>query len=105
MLANLNREHVHKSLAPDPKPGHAQLPKLKSFVAAALVVVAAAFIVLIAFHSLGPASLERAGVVRFGSYANEFGDHPTVIVRLADGSTQQITSSPTALSGCAIGHR
>jgi hypothetical protein len=69
----------------------------------ALVVIAGVLIVVAVLKSSGPASLETASVVRFGSYADEIGNHPTVIVHLGDGSTQELKSTPVLLHACTVG--
>jgi hypothetical protein len=52
-----------------------------------------------------PVREEEAEVVRFGSYSNSDGDHPTVVVRLRDGRTQQLTTSGAELENCRAGGR
>ena len=69
----------------------------------ALVLIAVAAIIVANWQSAGPVSLETASVVRFGSYADEIGNHPTVIVRLRDGNTQEIRSTPVLLRACSAG--
>ena len=69
----------------------------------ALALIALAAIIVAGSRSLGPASLEVAKVARFGSYADEIGNHPTVIVQLRDGSRQEIPSTPLLLRACSVG--
>jgi hypothetical protein len=72
-------------------------------VAVALALIALAAIIVAGSRSSTPALLQVASVVRFGSYANEIGNHPTVIVRLQDGSTQEMRSTPVLLRACSVG--
>ena len=72
-------------------------------VALALVLIALAAIIVAGSRSSAPAVLEVASVARFGSYADEIGNHPTVIVRLQDGSTQEMRSTPVLLHACFVG--
>jgi hypothetical protein len=46
---------------------------------------------------------ERARVVGFESYANQVGDHPIVVVRMADGSERQVPIPTSSLRRCKIG--
>lgn len=71
--------------------------------ALAVVLLAGTAIIVVGFQSPGPIVREAASVVRFGSYADDFGNHPTVIVRLGDGSTQEILSTPELLRACKTG--
>lgn len=71
--------------------------------ALALVLIAVAAVIAENWQSAGPVALEVASVLRFGSYSNEIGNHPTVIVRLRDGSLQEVRSTPALLRGCIIG--
>jgi hypothetical protein len=66
-----------------------------------LLLIAVAVIIAENWQSAGPVALEAAKVVRFGSYSNEFGNHPTVIVRLRNGSTEEIRSTPVLLRACS----
>lgn len=77
------------------------LGEWKAVVAA--MSLAGAFILLAVIKTSGPVLLEIANVARFGSYADDLGNHPTVIVRLSDGSTQEIMSTPELLRACTVG--
>jgi len=72
-------------------------------VVLAFTSVALAAIIAAGYRSSGPAAVEVASVVRFGSYADEVGNHPTVIVRLRDGGTQELRSTPMLLRACTVG--
>lgn len=65
--------------------------------------VALAASIAAGYRSAGPVAIEVGSVVRFGSYADEIGNHPTVIVRLRDGGTQELRSTPMLLRACTVG--
>jgi len=72
-------------------------------VVSAFALVAFAAIIAAGYQSSGPPAIEVASVVRFGSYADEVGNHPTVIVRLRDGGAQELRSTPILLGDCTVG--
>jgi hypothetical protein len=72
-------------------------------VVLAFALVALAAIITGGYRSSGPSVVEVASVVRFGSYADEIGNHPTVIVRFRDGGTQELRSTPMLLGACTVG--
>lgn len=51
----------------------------------------------------GPTHEKLGKVVRFGSYATELRNQPTVIVRAADGLQRELKASPEALRRCRVG--
>jgi len=71
--------------------------------ALALALIALAAIIAAGSRSSTPALPEVASVVRFGSHADEIGNHLTVIVQLQDGSTQEMWSTPVLLRACSVG--
>lgn len=46
---------------------------------------------------------ERAELIRFGVTSDYDGDHPTVIVRLRDGSVRQLSASRASVRLCRVG--
>ena len=75
--------------------------ELKAIVIFSLLALclAAAFV----WKRSEPRAYETAKVVRFGSYADNLGDHPTVIVTTSDGAERQIEATPELLKGCKAG--
>ena len=80
---------------------------LRSEVKAVLVVfgVIAAFVAVGVYKCAGPSGAEQAQIVRFGSYANELGNQPTVIVRTEDGRQYTLMASAGMLRQCQVGKR
>ena len=64
----------------------------------------AAFIGVSAYSLTEPANIESGTIVRFGSYATDLGNRPTVIVRTVDGRQHELKASPGALRHCQVGH-
>lgn len=59
----------------------------------------------LALRTLGESRIVEAEVLRFGIRADYDGNHPLVIVRLADGSTRQLQTSAAQLRECSRGSR
>lgn len=52
-----------------------------------------------------PAKEEMGRVIRFGSYADEMGDQPLIIVELSDGTKKQLMIWRPQLQTCRVGDR
>ncbi|WP_176473031.1 hypothetical protein [Sphingomonas lenta] len=63
----------------------------------------AAFIAASVYSQIGPAKDEYGEVVRFGSYAHDLGNRPTLIVRTVDGRQHELKASPESLRHCEVG--
>jgi len=50
-----------------------------------------------------PQTYETAKVVRFGTYADNLGNHPTLVVATSDGTERQIETTPELLRDCKAG--
>lgn len=69
-------------------------------VLAFLAIVAVSVLV---FKQSGPMTPETGLIVRFGSYANEVGNQPIVVVRTDHGQLEEVKASATLLNRCAAG--
>lgn len=81
--------------------------RLRDELATVLVIggILALFIVVSAYSHAGFAEAEIGEVLRFGSYANDLGNQPTVIVRTNDGRQIELKASPGSLRHCQVGDR
>lgn len=67
--------------------------------------VIAAFVAAGVYKYAGPSGAEQGQIVRFGSYANELGNQPTVLVRTEDGRQYTLMASAGMLRQCQVGKR
>ncbi len=74
---------------------------------AVLIVGLAVFLIVgvAAYKKSEPSIIETGKVVRFGSYASDLGDRPTVIVITEDGHENTIVAPPGSLNRCSTGSR
>ena len=74
----------------------------KAIVAISVIVLV--MVGAIVLKQSGPVEVEIAKIVGFGTYSDEMGGHPIVIVAAPDGRRDEVKTSPALLLGCSVGH-
>jgi hypothetical protein len=57
------------------------------------------------YRSIGPGTPGIGQIVRLSSLPGAYGDEPTVVVRVPDGSIREIPIQPYQLTRCRVGNR
>ena len=65
----------------------------------------AAFVAVGVYKYAGPSVAEQGEITRFGSYANELGNQPTLLVRTKHGRQYTLMASAGMLRQCQVGKR
>ena len=68
-----------------------------------LLAVFTLIALILAYLRHGHTEIETGSVVSFGSYADETGNQPLVVVGMRDGRQEQVFAAPNALNGCKVG--
>ena len=68
-----------------------------------LGIVVAALVGYILVRQSRPTEFETAKIIRFGSYANDTGDHPSVTASTTDGASIQVFTIGAPLGNCVVG--
>jgi len=70
---------------------------------AAISIVVCVMVASIVLKQSGPVELEIATIVGFGTYTDEMGGHPIVIVAAPDGRRDEVKTTSALLTGCSVG--
>ena len=81
------------------------LTRLRGELTAVIVFIGivAACIYVYVYLRAGPTEVEMGEVIRFGTYADEMDNQPTVIVRAEDGRQYELIASRGSLRHCMAG--